>query len=346
MVRRGRHRVDRDRAQLDRRRPRPRSPGARTSRARARPGRPSWGRPRPRQRAAHAGALASRLARQPLEEGLGGAAARVRLSPMLRAECSPQSARRSRLGVLAQQGAARRPSPPAPSAHPRPASVGDSRQAHELDGVRGLRHDLARCPRSSTAPVDITRPSDTSGEDAARRSIAPSISTCSAPWPSIASLTARTSAAALGPATSTAPGSASAWRSAPRRAVFARRRASSSCGMPLARSSSSVVATRLPRPGAPRLLDAAVDHVVLLAVAPDGGHPDRARRRPRAREAARPGSRSCRCSWPGRPAPAGAVAQQRGCCAGRGVTAVRRSARLPRHAARAPSARARRARAR
>ena len=58
---------------------------------------------------------------------------------------------------------------------------------------------------SRTAPVATIRPSATSGEEAARRSIAPSISTCSAPWASIASLTARTSAAALGPATSIAP---------------------------------------------------------------------------------------------------------------------------------------------
>ena len=64
-----------------------------------------------------------------------------------------------------------------------------------------------RCPRRGPRPVAITSPSATAGEEAARRSIAPSISTCSAPSSSIASLTARTSAAALGPATSTAPGS-------------------------------------------------------------------------------------------------------------------------------------------
>ncbi len=118
--------------------------------------------------------------------------------------------------------------------------------------------------RSSTAPVDMTRPSATSGEEAARRSIAPSISTCSAPWASIASLTARTSAAALGPAISIArppvpgPVEDGASPAAPgglelTRAISTRPRgvrtpgsSSSSCGTPLARSSASVVATRLP----------------------------------------------------------------------------------------------------
>ena len=127
----------------------------------------------------------------------------------------------------------------------------------------------------STAPVAIIRPSATSGEEAARRSIAPSISTCSAPCASIASLTARTCAAALGPATSIAPGPR-------RRAISTRPRgvrtsvcSSSSCGRPLAlqqRVGGRDEAARGEQHA--RLLDAEVDHVVLLAVAADGGDAD------------------------------------------------------------------------
>ena len=121
----------------------------------------------------------------------------------------------------------------------------------------------------------MRRPSATAGEDAARRSIAPSISTCSAPCASIASLTARTSAAALGPATSIAPGSCRRATAPGRAACASPSPRAARVGWPLARSRPSVVATRLPAARSTRGFSMReVDHVALLAVAPDRGDAD------------------------------------------------------------------------
>ena len=115
----------------------------------------------------------------------------------------------------------------------------------------------------------------TAGEDAARRSIAPSISTCSAPWPSIASLTALTSSAALGPgdldraAVSKPRDQDAAERSAHARVLQDR--------MGDATHAEKRVGGGHEAAGAEvhtRLVDARVDHVALLAVAAHGGHAD------------------------------------------------------------------------
>ncbi len=156
------------------------------------------------------------------------------------------------------------------------------------------------------APVDITRPSATSGEEAARRSIAPSISTCSAPWASIASATRRASAAAEGPATSIVPAPfRRAIRTSPSGVRIAVR-SSSSCGN--AAGAQQPVGGRHQCSGVEphgRLLDPEVDHVVLLAVAPDRRDPDRpSGLRELAQQSSR-ARRSCRCSWRARRAPGG-----------------------------------------
>ena len=137
--------------------------------------------------------------------------------------------------------------------------------------VRRLRRCRDREPRRSPSPGRRRPPARRPRAGRPRRRSAPA----RRPWASIASLTARTSAAALGPATSIAPAGLASARPAPCRGACARPvSSSSSCGMALARSSPSVVATRLPAGSAhARLLDARVDHVALLAVAPDGGHP-------------------------------------------------------------------------
>ena len=140
------------------------------------------------------------------------------------------------------------PTPPPDPGSPPPPSVARQSALGSLTRSTASTVLATTCSMSSprTAPVAISSPSATAGEEAARRSIAPSISTCSAPSSIIASLTARTSAAALGPATSTVPGSESLARTTSPSGVLTPVCARRSWATPLARSSSPVVATRLP----------------------------------------------------------------------------------------------------
>ncbi len=282
----GRDGVDRDRQQLDRIEHLDLDALARgTSRARGPTGRPGSGPGRRPSRAA-AARRADRASSRTKASGSAPATSSQRapgLSASSAAICSAPAVSTKRWR------AARRGSPllaDEQRSHParlRSQLTQPAPRRQRAAGARARRR-LGSGPTTSsmsslrTAPVDITRPSATAGrgcrppvDGAVDQHLLGAVGEHRVGRPR-APRRPRS-----GPATSTVPEPCSrAISTSPQRRPRTRA-LEQLVGMPLARSRPSVVATRLPAGKLhARLLDPEVDHVVLLAVAPDGGHPDAA----------------------------------------------------------------------